>query len=227
MRNGLLVAAFAVALVSVSSANAGTIQIQPDVEYGVLSSVQLSLDGGSNYHSELAGQLRLKRTGGTDTSINSTSEFLAFCLEPTEYLQTSTLNVGALGTGDTALGGMGNAKADAIARMLKHVLPDVDQAVSNDVGAALQVSIWEIVRETGGHYGLADGSFRVQASSNVLALASTYLGYANGKGDQLYNLRALTAVGAQDQLGQVPEPAALGVLGLGLLGVLAARRRAR
>ncbi len=224
MRTPLIVAALATALFA-TTAQASTIQIQPDVDYSHLTTVYLSFNGGSNYQGELAGQLRLKRVGGDDRNVKATKDFLAFCVEPTEWLQNSTLTVGALSTGDTALGGMGDKKAAAIARIFKAVLPDIGKAVSNDVGAALQISIWEIVRETGTHYSLTDGSFRVSTSANIAALAETYLADANGHGAQLYNLRALTAVGAQDQLGQVPEPAALGVLGLGIAGVIAVRRR--
>lgn len=224
MRDSLLFAAIATGALT-TSAYAGTIQIQPDVDYSRLTTVNISFNGGANYQRELAGQLRLKRVGGDDTKVKAMKDFLAFCVEPTEWLQNSTLNVGALDTGDTALGGMGRKRAAAIARIFKAVLPDIGKSVTNDVGAALQISIWEIVRETSTHYSLTDGSFRVSTSANIAALANTYLADANGHGPQLYNLKALTAVGAQDQLGQVPEPAALGVLGLGVAGLVAARRR--
>ena len=221
-----LAALTAVATTATTTAHAGTVQIQPNVDYNRLSWVSISFNGGRSWQSELAGQLRLHRTGGTDASVKAANDFLAFCIEPTEYLTTSTLTVGALATGDTAQGGMGAAKARAIARMFAGVLPDIGRSVANDVGAALQVSIWEIERETTGQYALDTGSLRVAASPQIATLASQYLAYANGHGPQLYTLRALTVTGAQDQLGQVPEPAAFCVLGLGLAGLMAARRRA-
>ena len=223
-----LVALTAVATTT-TTAHAGTVQIQPNVDYNRLSWVSISFDSGRSRQGELAGQLRLHRTGGTDASVKAANDFLAFCIEPTEYLTASTLTVGALATGDTAQGGMGTAKARAIARMFAGVLPDIGRSVANDVGAALQVSIWEIERETTGQYALDTGSLRASASPQIATLASQYLAYANanGHGPQLYTLRALTVTGAQDQLGQVPEPAAFCVLGLGLAGLIAARRRAR
>ncbi len=228
MRTFLAAALVAATVVSLpNAANAGTVQIQPNVDYGRLSAVNVSFNGGQSFQRELAGQLRLTRTGGSDTSVQAANDFLAFCIEPSEFLAATTLTVGSLATGDTAQGGMGTAKAHAIARMFRAILPEIGQSVANDVGAALQVSIWEIERETGPVYALGTGQFQVHASPTIAALATSYLAIANAPGPRLYNLRALTVTGAQDQLGQVPEPAALGVLGLGLAGLIAARRRAR
>ena len=230
----LLAAALAAVTLSAVPAAAGTVSIQPIVDYGRLTNVSISSDSGAHYIGELAGQLQLRRTGGTDTSVTATGDFLTFCIEPSEFLAASTLNVQPLAFGDTAKGGMGQVKADAIARVFARVLPVIGSSVANNIGAALQVSIWEIERETGKTFGLTSGTFQVQAPADVLALASTYLGYANHHiGPRLTNLVALTGTGVQDQLGQTgstidtPEPAAFGVLGLALAGLIAARRRAR
>ena len=98
--------------------------------------------------------------------------------------------------------------------------------------SAIQIAIWEIVRENSGSLNVSTGNVNFQNPADVaaLALAQTYLSSLNGSGPRLTNLYALTAVGAQDIVVQVnsplPEPVMLFTAGLGLIGIaLTARQR--
>lgn len=218
--SGLLAAS---ALLAAPAAQAATVQIQNITNNSKLTNVSLSFDGGATFGSALAGQLEIRKIGGTATSIPN-GDYFTFCVEPTEFLANAVMDLVGLPLGDTASGGMGLARARQVSELLARFHPVLDIAVSNTVGAALQIAIWEIVRETsGGPLSVLTGSFRVNGPAGVLSMANGYLASLAGS-PQLYNLRALTRQGAQDLLIQTPAPAALTLFGLGL-GALALRRR--
>jgi hypothetical protein len=218
----LLVAASAA---GASAASAATVQIQNITNNANLTGVQLSFDSGATFAGAQAGQLEFRKTGGTATQI-ANGDYFTFCVEPTEFLANTILDLMGVEAGDTAQGGMGPARADQVRELLARHHPVLDVAVGKTVGAAIQIALWEIVREaSGAPLSVLTGSFRVTAPAPVLALADTYLGSLTG-GPSLWNLRALTRRGAQDLLIQTPAPAALALFGLGVAAITLRRRTA-
>lgn len=215
----------ATVLLGAPAAQAATVEIQNITNNASLTSVQLSFDSGATFGGARAGQLEIRKVGGTATHI-ANGDYFTFCVEPTEFLANTILDLMGVEAGDTAQGGMGPVRADQVRELLARHHPVLDVAVSNTVGAALQIALWEIVREaSGAPLSVMTGSFRTQGPAPVLALADSYLASLTG-GPTLWNLRALTRRGAQDLLIQTPAPAALALFGLGVGAITLRRRRA-
>ncbi len=149
-------------------------------------------------------------------------DFLTYCLEPDEWL-------GIPGNGTPVSGELVGrladtaeyaARAEALSRLygtwFAHSLTSATRS------AAFQVAVWEVAYDVG--RDLAAGAFRLSDTNGVRTQALTYLDESQWKAPA--EVGVILRVGNQDLLVQVPEPAALALLALGLLGLAVARRRA-
>ncbi|HEV3201109.1 MAG TPA: hypothetical protein VGZ73_24570 [Bryobacteraceae bacterium] len=188
------------------------------------------------------GEFSLTRTGGTEIG-GPSGTFFGFCIEPREFVSqgsTYTYTFSYLYQGATNIGGMGPVKAAEIDELFGRYYPDFTVSLDADHASALQIAVWEIVRETSGTLNVHNGNVTYQnpanpaVDTNAMTIAQTYLASLNGTGPKLTNLYALTAVGAQDVVVQVngsfqspvPEPVTLVTTGAALIGLgLFLRRR--
>jgi hypothetical protein len=184
------------------------------------------------------------RTGGTSlaTLVGSGvgTDFYGFCIEPRQFLASpaTSYDLVTLSQGTTNLGGMGAVKADEITELFGRYAPNLGAPMTSLQAGALQIAIWEIVRELPGNpLDVTTGNISFTGPENpsgMIALAQSYVQSLDGTGPRAVGLAALnngiygdpaTDAGTQDMLVQmqVPEPATLSVLALGSLGLAGAR----
>jgi len=113
----------------------------------------------------------------------------------------------------------------------------ISQPIPDLVSAAVQLAIWEIRYETAPSYNLASGVFTASGGTGSVTLAQFYLNHLGDPGNQpsKYVVTKLESPSAQDfitatprppgEVGKIPEPSALPLLGLGMAAMLLARRR--
>jgi hypothetical protein len=161
-----------------------------------------------------AGLFRLTATpaGGKAT------DFLAFCLEPLEYLRLPKTYVEGTPLSSGRVGLLGALVANALG-----LVTDSRSA------AAFQIAAWEIANETSGALHIGNGAFKMtNGNSKTLQLAQSWIANLNTNiWAPNARVRILSAPGTQDlvtDLPPVPLPAA-GILLLGALAGMATLRR--
>jgi hypothetical protein len=191
----------------------------------------------------MAERFDLTRTGGTDATIfaglGGITDFFAFCVEPREFIYegasvsytVSTLAQAAL----SSIGGIGATKADQIAELFGRFQPNLAATMSDIQAGALQIAVWEIVREFSYNpLNVYSGNVYYDPGSDnpngMISLAQTYLSAINGAGPRAVGLEALTVAGGQDLLVQVvsaaPEPMTWAMMIGGFLAIgMMLRRR--
>jgi hypothetical protein len=165
--------------------------------------------------------------GGGDT-------LQGFCIEPRQTVnvgQTYTNTIAPLAAGTNNIGGMGQIKADLVLELFGRYLQDFNAPLTRQEAGALQIAVWEIVREDSGILDMYSGDIYFWATNEdplgTVALAQSFVQSLDGTGPKLRNLYALSNDTAQDIIVQLqtPEPRSMGILGLALLGLGVLRRK--
>ncbi len=166
------------------------------------------------------GRLSFSQTGGTysrDLVGSAPGHFYGFCGEPLEDVSqggTYTWNLMPLEYNANDIGTMGEAKADKIRELFGRWFPNFSASLTATQAAALQIAVWEIVRENPNNpLDVTAGSSSFAGTDPSIALAQTYLQSINGEGPKQGNLYTLTVDGVQDMIVQIPprEPELQGI----------------
>ncbi len=195
------------------------IHVLPAWQQSLLGLVDVSLDGGGNFHASGGGLIELELD---DPSAEE--RFLSLCIEIGESIW---LNGHYAGYHHSALsdapdsGLMGADKAALLSQLFDEVYPvfggDIDDQRASELGAlALQVSVWEIINETGPELDPLAGSviFRndraftsgLAFNGQALETAQLWLQALDGNAPIRRDLVAISKPGNQDLVVQRPPP---------------------
>lgn len=152
-------------------------------------------------------------------------QILFWCFELTQ-----TFGFGIPYTNDYVASPLGNLK---VAELFQEVGGSAGAIATPQTSAAFQLALWEILYETSGVYDLRNGTFQAAGDAGALDLATSWLNSLPASSSFVITLLHSGDPGNhQDFLTDssiphldVPEPATLALLGIGLMGMIFARRR--
>lgn len=173
------------------------------------------------------------------------SEFYSMCIEPNEYLQSGKFELVDLALAPSSPGPMGAVKAAAIERIISGAgwLDFGELLADKEMLTAMSMLLWEAGSDPGNPISRSAGNFTI--ASNVLGAetkadliqafladpqfkvdAYAMVGYKTDRhGNRVYSNKQDFVLYRVTQFEtNVPTPAPLALMGLGLIGMIGARK---